>query len=69
VNSKEENSEDFCPDFIQEFGLADWLEENGPEGCDFIRDGRSMRPALTDHTTCPAQSGVDLQLNVHKTPS
>ncbi len=45
VNSKEENSEDFCPDFIQEFGLAGWLEQNGPAGCDFIRDGRSM-PAL-----------------------
>jgi hypothetical protein len=25
----------------------------GPTGCDFVRDGRSMPPALTDHTTCP----------------
>jgi hypothetical protein len=30
-----------------------WLEESDPEGCDFVRDGRSMPPALTDHTTCP----------------
>jgi hypothetical protein len=22
VNSKEENSQDFCPDYIQEFGLS-----------------------------------------------
>jgi hypothetical protein len=29
----------------------------------FVPDGRSMPPALTDHTTCP-----DLLLNVHKTP-
>ncbi len=42
MNSKEENSEDFGPDFIQEFGLAGWLEESDPAGCYFVRDGRSM---------------------------
>ncbi len=32
-----------------------WLagEESDPTGCDFVRDGRSMPPALTEHTTCP----------------
>ncbi len=25
----------------------------GPAGCDFVRDGRSMPPALTDHPACP----------------
>jgi hypothetical protein len=30
VNSKEENSEDFCPDSIQEFGLAGWLGGEWP---------------------------------------
>ncbi len=30
------------------------LEESYPaEGCDFVRDGRSMPSALTDHSTCP----------------
>jgi len=30
-----------------------WLAENDLEGCDFVRDERSMPPALTYHTTCP----------------
>jgi hypothetical protein len=35
-------------------GLPGWLEESDPAGCDFfVRDGRSMSPALTDHITCP----------------
>jgi hypothetical protein len=25
-----------------------WLDEIDPTGCDFVRDGRSMLPALTD---------------------
>jgi hypothetical protein len=29
-----------------------WLAESDPEGCDFVREGRYMPPALTDHTTC-----------------
>jgi hypothetical protein len=28
-----------------------WLEESDPAGCDFVRNGRSMLPALTDYTT------------------
>ncbi len=24
VNSKEENSSDFCPNYVQEFGLSKW---------------------------------------------
>jgi hypothetical protein len=36
---------------------AGWLEESDPPGCDFVRDGRSMPPALTDHT---ALSWADL---------
>ncbi len=40
-----------------------------PAGRDFVRDGRSMPPALTDHTTCPGLHGADILLNVHKTPS
>jgi hypothetical protein len=31
--------------------LPVWLEESYPAGCDFVRDGRSMPPAVTDHTT------------------
>ncbi len=38
-------------------GLPGWLEESDPAGCDFVRDGRSMTPAMTDHTTC---SGLGL---------
>ncbi len=33
----------------QHGGPPGWLEESDPAGC----DGRSMPPALTDHTTCP----------------
>ncbi len=33
-------------------GSPGWLEESDPAGCDFVRDGRSMPPALTHHTTC-----------------
>jgi len=29
-------------------GLPGWLEESDPAGCDFVRDGGLMRPALTD---------------------
>jgi hypothetical protein len=38
---------------VQHGGLPGWLEESGPAGRDFVRDGRSMPSALTDHTTCP----------------
>jgi len=48
-------------------GTPSWLEESDPAGHDFDRDGRSMSPALTDHTTYP-RFGADLLLNVHKTP-
>jgi hypothetical protein len=37
----------------QHGGLPGWLEESDTAGCDFVCDGRSMMPALTDHTTCP----------------
>jgi hypothetical protein len=39
------------------------LEESDPAGCDFVRDGRSMPPALTDHTMNLPWSGADLLLN------
>ncbi len=50
----------------QHGGPHGWLKESDPAGCDFVSDGRSMPPALTDHL---ARSGADLLLNVHKTPS
>jgi hypothetical protein len=34
-------------------GPPGWLEKSDPAGCDFVRDGRSMPPALTGHATCP----------------
>jgi hypothetical protein len=37
----------------QHGGPPGWLEESDPAGCDFLHDGRSMPPALTDYTTCP----------------
>jgi hypothetical protein len=37
----------------QHGGPPGWLEGSDPAGCDFVRDGRSMPPALTDHTSCP----------------
>ncbi len=49
-------------------GPPGWLEESDPAGCDFVRDGRSMPPSLTDHTACLGL-GADLLLNVHKTTS
>ncbi len=52
----------------QHGGPPGWLEKIDSAGCDFMRDERSMPPALKDpHTTCPS-SGADLLLNVHKTP-
>ena len=46
----------------QHGGPPGWLEESDPAGCDFVRDGRSMPPALTDHTTCP---GLGLILTIY----
>jgi hypothetical protein len=37
----------------QHGGPPGWLEERDPAGCDPVRDGRSMLPAVTKHTTCP----------------
>ncbi len=37
----------------QHGGPPGWLEESDPAGCDFVCDGRSLPPALTDHTACP----------------
>jgi hypothetical protein len=45
----------------QQDGPPGWLEESGPAGCDCVRDGLSMPPALTDHTTCP---GLGLYITV-----
>jgi hypothetical protein len=36
---------------MQHGGPPDWLVESYPGACDFVRDGQSMLPALTDHTT------------------
>ena len=36
-------------DLAQHGGSLSWLEESNPAGCDFLRDGRSIPPALTDH--------------------
>jgi hypothetical protein len=44
----------------QHGGPNDWLEESDPEGCDFVRDGQSMPPALTDHTTCSGLGLINL---------
>jgi hypothetical protein len=49
----------------QHGGPPGWLEECDPAGCDLVRDGRSMPPALTDHLP---RSGADLLLNVHEIP-
>jgi hypothetical protein len=38
---------------VQNDGPPDCLEESDTAGCDFVRDGRSMPLALTDHTACP----------------
>ncbi len=63
---------------VQHDGPPGFLEETDPAGCDFVRDGRSMPPALMDHTTCPglglvscerlaaAAAGLLLLVNVHK---
>ncbi len=38
----------------QHGGPPGWLEESDTaRGCDFVRDGRSMPPALMEHSTCP----------------
>ncbi len=37
----------------QHGGPPGWPEESDQAGCNFVRDGRSMPPALPDHTTCP----------------
>ncbi len=44
---------------VQYGGLPGWLEESDPAGCDFLRDGRSMPLALTDHTVCPEPESVN----------
>jgi hypothetical protein len=33
--------------------VAGWRRVTQPAGCDFVLDGRSMPPALADHTICP----------------
>ncbi len=33
---------------VQHGGPPDWLEERDQAVCDFLRDGRSMPPALAD---------------------
>jgi hypothetical protein len=38
---------------VQPGGPPGWLEESDPIGSDIVRDGRSMPPALTEHTICP----------------
>ncbi len=66
----------------QHGGPPSWLQENDPAGCDFVRDGRSMQPLLTDRAACPglellscqllanpAVVAVVLVLNVHIKPS
>jgi hypothetical protein len=30
-----------------------WLKASDPAGCDFVSDGRSMPPAVTELITCP----------------
>ncbi len=46
---------------VQNDGPPGCLEESDPAGCDFVRDGRSMPPALTDHTTCPGHGAAQLR--------
>jgi hypothetical protein len=36
----------------QHGGPPGWLGEIDPAECDFVCDGRSMPPALADHTSC-----------------
>ncbi len=36
------------------------LEESDQAECDFVHDGRSMPPALTDRTTCPEAEFLDV---------
>jgi hypothetical protein len=66
----------------QNAGPPGWLEKSDPAGRDFISDGRSISPALTDHTAClglgllnyerlaipAAAAGAGRLLNVHKIP-
>jgi len=42
----------------QHGGPPGWLEESDPAGWGFVRDGRSMTPSLTDHTTSPGLAGL-----------
>jgi hypothetical protein len=45
----------------QHGGPPGWLEKSDPQaGCDFVRDGRPMPSALTDHTMHLPWSGADL---------
>ncbi len=39
---------------VQNDGPPGCLEESDPAGCDFVRDGRSILPALTDNIARPA---------------
>ncbi len=43
----------------QHVGSPGWLEETDPAGWYFVRDGRSIPPALTDHALL-SRSGADL---------
>jgi hypothetical protein len=51
----------------QHGGPPGWLESD-PAGCDSVYDGRSMPPALKDHTTCSGLGLIYVLQNVHKTP-
>jgi hypothetical protein len=64
-------------------GPPGWMEDSDQAGCDFVHDGWSMPPALTDHTAGPglgllscerlaipaAAAAAGLLLNVHKQPT
>jgi hypothetical protein len=38
---------------VQHGGPPGLLEDSDPTKCNFVHDGRSMPPSLTDQTTCP----------------
>jgi hypothetical protein len=39
-------------ELVQHDGPPGWPEESNPAGYNFVHDGRSMPPALTDHSPC-----------------
>jgi hypothetical protein len=56
------NNEAEGRELAQHGGQPGWLKESAPARYDFVRDGRSIPPALTDCNACPGLEQLSCEL-------